>query len=818
MPEVAAAPAHEDAGFGALRTARGLLPLRAMDVEARVAGLVAHVALAQTFVNVHAEPIEATYIFPLPERAAVTQFRFEVAGRVVVGALRERGEAREAYDAAIAAGQRAAITEEERPGVFTIRVGNLLPGEAATVRLTMVGPLAWDGDEATFRFPLVVAPRYVPGIPLSDSPAGEGISPDTDAAPDASRISPPVLLPGFPNPVRLSLTVHVAGDAAVLAGLRASLHSVASEPEEGACLVRLLPGERLDRDFILRFPLAGEGVAPSLVLAPDSEGEDGTYLLTLVPPRGARASERGRDVVFVVDRSGSMGGWKMVGARRAVARMVDTLDARDRFALFAFDHDIATPPGLPADAFAAADDRARFRAVEYLAGLEANGGTELLAPLERAAALFGPEDATRERILVLATDAQIANEDQVIHALARQLRGVRVVALGVDTAVNAGFLTRITEGTRGMWALVESEDRLDAAMDRVRRMIAPPILRDVALAAAPGLALVPDTQAPERAPELVAGAPLLVSGRYRRNASAAELALTVTAHDTAGAPWQTRVVARAAQREEAAAIGATWARAQVRTLEDRYTTTQNGTLPARIVATSLRHGVLSRFTAFVAIDERVVTEGGEPVHIVQPVEQPHGWDLASFDGVAAGVVHHLASPAAAYAVRAPQAVLGAAKGLLRGMASGGAPPPAPPPASAPRKMKPVAPTPQRSRESASRESAASALPLERRIADLVTRLDVLDASSSTFDTLACLTEGRDLCIALLAETPPAAPRDVLDALRTDLVTFLASPAGALTPAEIKAQLAALRTRLLDALRPLLPEPARPFWKRLPFGR
>ncbi len=631
MPEVAVSPAHDDAGFGALRTARGLLPLRAMDVEARVAGLVAHVALAQTFVNVHAEPIEATYIFPLPERAAVTQFRFEVAGRVVVGALRERGEAREAYDAAIAAGQRAAITEEERAGVFTIRVGNLLPGEAATVRLTMVGPLGWDGDEATFRFPLVVAPRYVPGIPLSETPSGDGISPDTDAAPDASRISPPVLLPGFPNPVRLSLTVHVAGDAAVLAGLRASLHTVASEPREGACVVRLLPGERLDRDFILRFPLAGEGVAPSLVLAPDSEGDEGTYLLTLVPPRGARAAERARDVVFVVDRSGSMGGWKMVGARRAVARMVDTLDARDRFALFAFDDAIATPPGLPADAFAAADDRARFRAVEYLAGLGAHGGTELLAPLERAAALFGPEDATRERILVLATDAQIANEDQVIHALARRLRGVRVVALGIDTAVNAGFLERLAQGTRGMWALVESAKRLDAAMDRVRRLIAPPVLRDVALAAEPGLALVPDTRAPARAPDLVAGAPLVVSGRYLRNASAPDLALTITAHDAAGEPWQTRVVARTAQGEESAAIGATWARAQVRTLEDRHAIQRDGTLPARIVATSLRYGVLSRFTAFVAIDERVVTEGGAPARIVQPVEQPQGWDGVADD-------------------------------------------------------------------------------------------------------------------------------------------------------------------------------------------
>ena len=124
------------------------------------------VTLQQTFVNTHDEPLEATYIFPLPDRAAVTRFRLEVAGRVVEGVLKERGAARREYDQAIQAGHRAAITEEERPGVFTMRVGNLPPGEAATVRLTLAGPLPYSDGEATFRFPLVVAPRYIPGTPL----------------------------------------------------------------------------------------------------------------------------------------------------------------------------------------------------------------------------------------------------------------------------------------------------------------------------------------------------------------------------------------------------------------------------------------------------------------------------------------------------------------------------------------------------------------------------------------------------------------------------------------------------------------------------
>src|SRR5947209_6216829 len=148
-----------EAGFGALNTPRGPLPLTALDVAAHIDGLFAETTLTQTFVNSAGEVLEATYIFPLPDRAAVTAFRLEVAGRVVEAELKERAQARREYDQAIQTGHRAAIAEEERPGVFTLRVGNLPPGETATVKLTLCGPLLYDSGEATFRFPLVVAPR-----------------------------------------------------------------------------------------------------------------------------------------------------------------------------------------------------------------------------------------------------------------------------------------------------------------------------------------------------------------------------------------------------------------------------------------------------------------------------------------------------------------------------------------------------------------------------------------------------------------------------------------------------------------------------------
>src|SRR5215468_1505306 len=197
-----------EAGLGALATERGNLPLDMVAATVAITGLLGSLEVSQGFRNPFDVPLEATYIFPLPDRAAVTAMRMMADGRTVDAELKERGQARAEYDRAVAEGQRASIAEEERPDVFTMRVGNILPGERVTVSLSLAGPLSYEDGEATFRLPLVVAPRYIPGDPLQ-STVGDGYAPDTDAVPDASRITPPILLPGFPSQVRLSIGVDL---------------------------------------------------------------------------------------------------------------------------------------------------------------------------------------------------------------------------------------------------------------------------------------------------------------------------------------------------------------------------------------------------------------------------------------------------------------------------------------------------------------------------------------------------------------------------------------------------------------------------------
>ncbi|HEU5056586.1 MAG TPA: VIT domain-containing protein [Kofleriaceae bacterium] len=626
-------PRDADACFGSLATARGHLPLEAMDVHARAVGLDVRISLRQSFKNTLGEPIEATYIFPLPDRGAVTGFRLRVGERVVEGVIDERGQARQAYDDAIRAGHRAAIAEEERPDVFTVRVGNLMPGQRASIELDLVGALALERNEATFRFPLVVAPRYIPGVPLEGDSVGDGIASDTDAVPDASRITPPVLLPGYPNPVRLTLRVDIDPSGLPMSQLRSSLHAVVeSDSGAGVRSVEVRPGARLDRDFILRWALGDGAVRTSLVVAPDRDGGGASFALTLLPPDVSgvsfegphRGGERPRDVVLVLDRSGSMGGWKMVAARRAAARLVDQLSEVDRFAVLAFDDQIDAPRGLPADALVAASDRHRFRAIEFLAGLEARGGTEMAEPLTRAAALLGGGYRDRERVLLLVTDGQVGNEDQILRALSPRLRGARVFSVGIDRAVNAGFLQRLGELGAGGFELVESEDRLDEVMDRVQRKIGTPVVTELSIAGE-GLELEPATTMPARLPDLMQGTPVVIRGRLR--GARREGSIALVGADRTGARWQAVVPARvvAAGGPEAAL----WARAAIRHAEDLYAAGgADSSLINRIVDISKRFSVLSRFTAFLAVDRsEKVNPGGKLHRTTQAVEPASGWGM-----------------------------------------------------------------------------------------------------------------------------------------------------------------------------------------------
>jgi Ca-activated chloride channel family protein len=660
------------AGFGAIETAQGCLPLTALDVDVQIEGLAAKTTVRQQFRNRFNEPLEATYVFPLPPRAAVTGFRMTVNDQVVEGRIDERGKAREDYDTAIAEGRTASIAEQERADIFTLRVGNIPPQSAARIELILVAPVAIDSLEATYRFPLVVARRYCPGVAIEAEQVGDGVVADTVLVPDASRISPPVLLPGFMSPVKLGIRVRIAAGALTAATGRASgslgctLPADEHRDGDGSLTITVVPEQRLDRDFILRWGIAADAVTTTtLLVEPDAARSaglgtgkpadeapgDGTFSLVIVPPaKPADGKQPPRDVVFMLDRSGSMGGWKIVAARRAVARMVDTLNADDRVAVMAFDSSVEHSGRSLR--LAPATDGHRWRQLEWLGGLEARGGTELAAAFDAAFAVFqkpgaapsaASAAATRNRVLVLVTDCQVGDEDRVIANLLKEIGGITLFVVGVDAAVNEGLLSRMADSTGGIAEMVESEERLDDVMERIQRRLAAPLVSDLGISAA-GLEIIPESLVPAKLPNLVPGLPVVVRGRYRGRAAGG---VCVEGRRSSGDIWKE---AAEAQAVSTGCQSSLWARGHLRALEDRHsigTGVDSESLEKRIVDLSTAFGVLCRFTAVVAIDPRQPDRKPSPDElrrIVQPVEMPWRMQPIPTTHMFDAGVHHFRAP------------------------------------------------------------------------------------------------------------------------------------------------------------------------------
>jgi len=494
----------------------------------------------------------------------------------------------------------------------------------AEVSFELAGLLTVEGDEAEWRFPLVVAPKYIPGAALEVQPAGLGSAWDTDQVPDASRLNPPILLPGYPDPVRLGIAVDWDPAGLSVDGFGSSLHAVTESRVAGTTRIRLAQPERVDRDFILRCRLRPDQLQASAVLVRDepgpagsADGAAGTVMVTLVPP--PEVSRRGRDVVFLLDRSGSMDGWKIAAARRAVARMVDTLGPDDRLEVATFS---TRPDFLGGDrgGLRPASDRNRFRAVEFLSQASAGGGTAMAPAIQRAMALLQPTPPARDAIVFLVTDGQVGNEDGLLRGVGTDAGACRFQILGIDEAVNDGLLKRLADSTGGWFLAAESEDRLDAVLVDASRKYGGPVVTDIRLQA-PGLDWLDDALVSSGSLDLYPGTPLVLLGRCRL----APESLAVTGGG--GPEGFSRTLALNIVQEPA--LRKVWARWRVRDLEDRLVRAPRAAeLRQQLVELSRAQGVLCRFTAFLAVDDASANPGGRLETILQPVETPRGWTPA----------------------------------------------------------------------------------------------------------------------------------------------------------------------------------------------
>lgn len=601
------------------------LPLHNTDVRAHLRGEVAEVFVAQRFVNDRPTAIEAIYAFPLPENSAVTDMRMTIGARTIVAEIRERGQAQREYAAAKADGRTAALLEQERPNVFTQSVANIPPGESIEVELRYVQTLTYDAGEYEFVFPTVVGPRYLPGAPVARPPVGAGARSDTDRVPDASRISPPVVGRGTRTGNDLSIEV-VAEAGAPIVDWAAPAHAVVASIDGPRLRARLARRDELpNRDFVLRYRSAGARPAAKLFLGTGEKGDGGHFMLLVEPPRlDFDALVGSRELIFVVDVSGSMHGPPLALAKATIREALAGARPVDTFDVVTFASGTRRLFGAPRPASA---DNLR-RALEFVDGLTAGGGTEMGAAVD--AALVDPVAHDRHRYVFVLTDGYIG-EEAAIAGAARTLvqrqrragRRARVFGVGIGESPNSHLIDVISRAGDGVPLHVRQPTDLPQAARSFRRTIDSPVITDLAVGWG-GLAV--HDVAPDGASDLFASRPLVLHGRYS-GAAPDKLEL----RGRVGASSVTFPIEVVAARESEELLARLWARERIDGLDLTLATSPAGgaraDARAQILALGLQHRLVTAFTSFVAVDttRRV---GGPASTVVQPVEVPAGVDPA----------------------------------------------------------------------------------------------------------------------------------------------------------------------------------------------
>ncbi len=619
----------------------GDCPLEHTDVEVEISGFVARVRVTQRFSNPFSDPIEAIYTFPLSQRAAVDAMWMRTGDREIRGEIERREEARRRYEEALQRGQVAALLDQERPNVFTQSIANLMPGAQIEVEIHYVETLAYEDGTFEFSFPTVVGPRFIPGQPTGAS--GTGWSPDTTRVPDASRITPPVTPPGTRAGHDLSIAVDIEAGVPIL-DVASELHEIDVDRESASrARVRLRQRATIpNRDFVLRYAVADDKMR-SAVLAHRPGGEDGYVSFVLLPPRRVTPrSAAPKELVFVVDRSGSQRGLPLAKAKETLLWILDHMNPNDTFQVI----DFGNRANLLFDRPQLASPEMKRTARAHIEALEANGGTFMAEAIRRVASI--PADENRLRIVTLMTDGYIGNDFEVID-LVRRLRGSsRWFPFGTGNSTNRFLLENMAREGGGEVEYVLLDSPGEEVARRFWERIASPVLTDVRLEFR-GLE-VTDIH-PSVPSDLWAQKPLVVHARYRRPGRG-----RVILHGyRQGRPYRQELEVYLPEREpHHDALASMWARARVDALMRRdLPGLQSGSfresLREEIEEVALAHRLLTQFTSFVAVEDRVVNEGGISRTVTVPVEMPQGVRYEGVFGAAGRVARGRAFPMAAAA-------------------------------------------------------------------------------------------------------------------------------------------------------------------------
>ncbi len=654
--DVAPAPAEDAAEKnvtqGALRIVQkdgGIVecPLKHTDVQADIAGFIARVRVTQTFQNPTKEKIEAVYVFPLPHESAVDEMTMVIGERKIVGLIKRRLEARQIYEAALRAGQTAALLEQERPNIFTQTVGNIEPGQEVKIEIGYVDVLRYDMGTYEFSFPMVVGPRYIPGTPSGGAAATPAelqgkVSPpvaDTDRVPDASRISPPVLKPGVRNGHDISLSVKL--DAGVpIQNVGSTTHDAGIDRKgDRQATVKLSPADSIpNKDFVLRYGVVGKKPEMAVLghtgnYAPDAKHLGNGYFMLMIQPKEDERLTKSppREIVFLVDVSGSMSGEPTAKVIEAMQGMLKLCREKDTVQVITFAgqaHKLFDKP-VPVN------DENIGKALGFTAGLRGAGGTEMLKGVKLA--IDEPIDKERLRIVVMLTDGYIGNEAEIIEHVGKHCGDqIRFWCVGIGSSPNMFLVDGVAKQGGGMGKKLNLPDETQPLVQEIMTRIQRAQLAKLSIDW--GDLKVSETF-PAKLPELWAGRPVIVYGRYSGGTTrdgSYTTQITVKGNvEGEDVSWPLAVSLPQEQKDHDA-LAKVWARQKIEDLMHQTYYLGSPAVEETVTALALDYKLMSQYTSFVAVDSSKAADetaaATPPRRMLVPVPLPAGTRWEGFFG------------------------------------------------------------------------------------------------------------------------------------------------------------------------------------------
>lgn len=630
QPAAFVTPNEMGAGSLLLQTAQAgqyvEAPRLATDVDVDVNGPTARAVLTQAFENPTDHWVEALYVFPLPEDSAVYSLKMIVGNRVVVADIKEKQAARAAYEQARKQGKKAALVEQQRPNVFTNTVANIGPHEKIVVQIEYQQAVYLADGRFSLRVPLVVAPRYTPQhssaiTQHADLKAGWGRTESSPSRNLSDRpVSAPLMAPDSNRANGVTLKVNLNAGFPI-DDVKSLYHTIKIDRLNDSARRIVLDGDAVaDRDFVLEWNAVASDV-PSVGLFREHVGKDDYVLAYVTPPAVATPQQAGREVVFVIDNSGSMGGTSIEQARASLDYALSRLEPNDRFNVIRFDDTMTK--FFPDSVMATADNIAAAR--RFVTSLEAAGGTEMLPPLH--AALDDSNQAGGLRQVVFLTDGEVNNEQQLLDAIATSRGRSRIFMVGIGSAPNTYLMSRAAELGRGSFthigSVAEVNDRMRALFDKLEN----PAVTDIAAVFSEKNASL----SPSLLPDIYHGEPLVLAVRMAKAAG------TLTVSGMVGnRPWTISLPLD--QASSARGISKIWARRQIDDAEINLTL---GKIPQAeadksILHLALEHHLVTRLTSLVAIDTKPLRPANAPLTQADiPLQLPAGWDYKTLLGFGA---------------------------------------------------------------------------------------------------------------------------------------------------------------------------------------